>query len=86
MANIRHLQWVALALLIWAVWAFFDRKSEPARFAALHVGLELLTRILQWFGHGVSGKAEFDLILAVPIDLGVTFTVWRRTRLQDRPA
>lgn len=73
MVNIGHLQWVALALLIWAVWAFFDRKSESAKFTALHVGLGLLACILQWFGHGVSGNAEFDLILAVAIGLGVTF-------------
>ena len=73
MANIGHLQWVALALLLWAVWAFWDRKSEAAKFTALHIGLGLLTCILQWFGHGVSGNAEFDLILAVAVGLGVTF-------------
>jgi hypothetical protein len=32
-----------------------------------------LTCILQWFGHGVSGNAEFDLILAVALGLGATF-------------
>jgi hypothetical protein len=73
LGNIGHLQWSALALLIWAAWAIFDHKSQPAKFTALHIGLALATCVLQWFGHGVSGNAEFDLILALAIGLGTTF-------------
>ena len=73
LGNIGHLQWYALALLIWAAWAIFDHKSQPAKFTALHIGLALATCVLQWFGHGVSGNAEFDLILALAIGLGATF-------------
>jgi hypothetical protein len=73
LANIGHLQWSALALLIWAGWAFFDRQSQPAKFTAIHIGLALCTCILQWFGHGVSGNAEFDLMLALAIGIGVAF-------------
>jgi hypothetical protein len=73
MGNIGHLQWSALALLIWAAWAIFDRKSQPARFTALHIGLGLFACILQWFGHGVFGNAEFDLIFALAIGVGVAF-------------
>jgi len=72
--NIGHLQWSALALLIWATWALCDRQSKAARFTALHIGLGLFACILQWFGHGVSGNAEFDLILALGIGTGVAFT------------
>jgi hypothetical protein len=71
--NIGHLQWVAMAFVIWALWAFFDRKSESAKFTTLHVGLSFVTCVLQWFGHGVSGNAEFDLIFAVAIGIGATF-------------
>jgi hypothetical protein len=74
LANIGHLQWSALALLIWAAWALCDRQSKAARFTALHIGLGLFACILQWFGHGVSGNAEFDLILALGIGTGVAFT------------
>ncbi|MGY4289047.1 putative membrane protein [Bradyrhizobium sp. LM2.7] len=35
--NIGHLQWSALALVIWSVWAVFDRRSMPAKFTALHI-------------------------------------------------
>jgi hypothetical protein len=72
--NIGHLQWSGLALLIWAGWAFSARKSEAARFTALHIGSSLFACILQWFGHGVSRNAEFDLILALGIGIGVVFT------------
>jgi hypothetical protein len=72
--NIGHLQWPALALVIWAGWALDAEKSEAARFTALHIGLSLAACMLQWFGHGVGLNAEFDLILALGIGIGVVFT------------
>ena len=86
--NIGHLQWSGLALLIWAGWAFDARKSEAARFTALHIGSGLFACILQWFGHGVSRNAEFDLILALGIGIGVVFTrieaAWLAKRIGAR--
>ncbi|WP_354138517.1 hypothetical protein [Bradyrhizobium sp. LB11.1] len=73
MGNLGHLQWCALALLIWAAWAMFDRKSRPAQFTALHIGVALAACIVQWLGHGIFGNAEFDLIFALAIGLGATF-------------
>jgi hypothetical protein len=84
LVNIGHLQWSALALLLWAAWAVFDRKSEAAQFTALHIGLSLITCILQWLGHGVSGNAEFDLILALAIGLGVAFNRVEASPLAER--
>lgn len=72
--NIGHLQWPALALLIWAGWAVDNRTSNAAKVTALLVGFGLSACILQWFGHGVSGNAEFDLFLALGIGVGVAFT------------
>ena len=68
--QIGHLQWVALALLIWGIWAVNDR-SKAARFTALLVGWGLFSCLLQWFGSGVFGNAEFDLIMAAGIGIGV---------------
>lgn len=82
--NIGHLQWSALALLIWAAWAASDRKSNAAKFTALHIGCGLFACILQWFGHGVSGNAEFDLILALGIGVGVAFTRIETSWLANR--
>lgn len=72
MGNIGHLQWSAVAFVIWAAWAIADRKSLAARFTTLHIGFGLFSCILQWFGHGVYGNAEFDLIFALAIGIGVT--------------
>jgi hypothetical protein len=72
--NIGHLQWSGLAFLIWSAWAFSARQSEAARFTALQIGTALLSCILQWFGHSVGGNAEFDLILALGVGIGVVFT------------
>ena len=82
--NIGHLQWPALALVIWAGWAFDNGKSEAARFTALHIGLSLAACLLQWFGHGVGLNAEFDLILALGIGIGVVFTRIETTRVAKR--
>jgi hypothetical protein len=86
--NIGHLQWPALALLIWAGWALDNRNSEAARFTALHIGASLAACLLQWFGHGVGLNAEFDLILALGIGIGVVFTrietTWLATRIGAR--
>ena len=71
--HIGHLQWSALALLIWASWAWSARASRAARFTTLHVGIGLSACILQWFGHGVGRNAEFDLIIALGIGVGVAF-------------
>jgi hypothetical protein len=82
--NIGHLQWPALALVIWAGWAFDNAKSEAARFTALHIGSSLAACLLQWFGHGVGLNAEFDLILALGIGIGVVFTRIETTRVAKR--
>ena len=82
--KIGHLQWSALALVIWAGWAFDNGKSEAARFTALHVGLSLAACLLQWFGHGVGLNAEFDLVLALGIGIGVVFTRIETTWLAKR--
>jgi hypothetical protein len=82
--NIGHLQWPALALVIWAGWAFDAGKSEAARFTALHIGASLIACLLQWFGHGVGLNAEFDLILALGIGIGVVFTRIETTRVARR--
>ena len=82
--NLGHLQWPALALVIWAGWAFDARKSEAARFTAVHIGTSLIACLLQWFGHGVGLNAEFDLILALGIGIGVVFTRIETTRFARR--
>ena len=84
-AQIGHLQWSALALVIWGLWAWSARTSHAARFTALHVAIGLVACILQWFGHSVGRNAEFDLIIALGIGIGVAFerieTSWLAMRI-----
>jgi len=47
-------------------------RSEAARFTALHVPIAFAACILQWFGDRVFMNAEFDLIIALAIAIGVT--------------
>lgn len=90
LGNIGHLQWSALALAIWAAWAMSDRKSLAARFTSLHIGAGLFACILEWFGHGVFGNSEFDLILALGIGVGVAYsrteTSWLAKRIGVNPS
>jgi hypothetical protein len=73
LTNIGHLQWCAPALVLWLAWAVQDR-SDAAIFTALHVTVSLFACVLQWFGHGVGGNAEFDLIIALGIGIGVSLS------------
>lgn len=84
LTNVGHLQWSALALVIWAGWALYNPASRAARFTTLHIGFGLFACIMQWFGHGVSGNAEFDLILALGIGIGVTFARIEKSWLGQR--
>ncbi|MGM4917393.1 ArnT family glycosyltransferase [Tardiphaga sp. 813_E8_N1_3] len=79
LVNIGHLQWCAPALAIWAGWAITDSTNAAARFSSLHIGISFIVCILQWFGSGVSGNAEFDLILALGVGTGLTFSYMDRS-------
>jgi hypothetical protein len=76
-----HLQWMAPALALWAWWAVDQRRSQQARFTAVHVVVSLGACLLQWTGDGVYGNAEFDLILALGIGVGVAYEGLGKTRL-----
>ena len=72
LGNLGHLQWSALALVIWLVW-LSRARTAAAGFTSLHVPIALLSCILQWCGDKIFGNAEFDLMLALGIAVGVAF-------------
>ena len=82
--KIGHLQWSALALLICVTWAWGHRKMEVARFVALYVAMGMLACILQWLGDNVFLNAEFDLIIALAVGIGLAFSRNGSTQLANR--
>ncbi|MGY4237281.1 hypothetical protein ACVIIW_006228 [Bradyrhizobium sp. USDA 4449] len=69
-SQVGHLQWLALAAILWGSSAWFDRASYAARFTALHAAVALVSCLTQWLGDGVFGNAEFDLTIALAIGTG----------------
>jgi hypothetical protein len=69
--NIGHLQWSALAALIWFSWVLSNR-TPGAIFTSIHVPIALVSCLIQWLGDKVFGNAEFDLIIALGMAVGIT--------------
>jgi hypothetical protein len=79
-----RLQWIAPALILVVVWVWYDRQSQAARFTAIYLATSLLTYLLQKFGAGVGDNAQFELIAATAIGLGLTFSRITATPLGER--
>jgi hypothetical protein len=76
--NIGHLQWSAPAMVLWLIWALFARTAA-ARFTIVHVAVAFTVCLLQWFGDKVFGNAEFDLMIALGIAIGVSVETINRS-------
>jgi hypothetical protein len=70
LGGLGRLQWIAPALLIACVWAWYQRNTAAARLAALFMAAALLSYLLQKLGRGVDDNAQFELAVAAAIGLG----------------
>jgi len=73
LSTIGRLQFILPAMVLWAAWAFAERRSAPARFSASMIGIALVTCLAQKAGAGVDENAQFALIFATAIGIGLAF-------------
>ena len=64
LSTLGRLQFILPAMVLWAVWAWAERRSKPARFTALMIGIALPLCLIQKSGAGVDENAQFELIFA----------------------
>jgi hypothetical protein len=68
-----RLQWIAPALVIFAVWASFDWQNRATRFVALLVATAFVVQCVEKLGDGVADNAQFELAVAAAVGLGLAF-------------
>jgi hypothetical protein len=71
--GIGRTQWILPAIAIWAIWAWSERRTYPARFTALYIGNAFAGFLAQWTGEDILDNAQFDLVIATAIGLGMGF-------------
>src|ERR1044072_1094635 len=72
-STIGRLQFILPAMVLWAIWAWHERGSHPARFSALLIGIALPLCLLQKSGAGVDENAQFELIFATAVGVGLAY-------------
>jgi hypothetical protein len=65
--------WIVPALAIVAIWAWYDRRSQAARFVLILAALSFASLMLQRMGEGVDDNAQFELVFATAMGLGFAF-------------
>src|ERR1043165_2676254 len=71
--NLGRLQFILPALALWAIWAWSERDSRPAQFTAWLIGAGLIMYMVQKAGSGVDENAQFELIFATAIGIGLAY-------------
>jgi len=71
--HIGRAQWIIPALVIWALWAWGERKTVAARFTGLYIGIAFAAFIAQAGGEDILDNAQFDLVIATAVGIGIAF-------------
>lgn len=82
LSTLGRLQFILPAMVLWAIWAWTDRRSAAARFTALMIGIALPLCLIQKSGAGVDENAQFELIFATAIGIGLAYDGLRRDPLR----
>jgi hypothetical protein len=68
-----RLQWILPALVLWGIWIVAEPNSRAARFTMLFVAVAFAAYLVQWSGEAILDNAQFDLVIATAIGLGLAF-------------
>ncbi|HKD27251.1 MAG TPA: hypothetical protein VKC66_15285 [Xanthobacteraceae bacterium] len=79
-----RLQWVLPALVLWAIWAAAEPKGRATRFTALFVAVAFVAFVMQWSGEAILDNAQFDLVIATAVGLGLAFDRAGKTAFGQR--
>lgn len=82
LSTLGRLQFILPALVLWAIWAWAEQRTKPARFTTLMIGIALPLCLIQKSGAGVDENAQFELIFATAIGIGLAYDGLRRDPLR----
>jgi hypothetical protein len=68
-----RLQWILPALVLWGIWVAAEPASQAARFTKVFVAVAFAAFVAQWSGEAVLDNAQFDLVIATAVGLGLAF-------------
>jgi hypothetical protein len=60
-------------MVIFGIWAYAQRRSDAARFTVLFASVAFVSHFVQKIGDGVYDNAQFELILATAVGLGLAY-------------
>jgi hypothetical protein len=82
--GIHKLQWVAVPLIVWTIWAWQRRKTKAARFTGLYVLTALVAYMAAFGGDGTIDTVQFDLIIASAVAFAVAYDRFGETTQAQR--
>jgi hypothetical protein len=73
LSTLGRLQFILPAMVLWAIWAWHERRTKLARLTALLMGLAFVLCLVQKSGAGVDENAQFELIFATAVGIGFAY-------------
>ncbi|MEJ0073927.1 MAG: hypothetical protein WDO17_00520 [Alphaproteobacteria bacterium] len=73
LSTLGRLQFILPAMVLWAIWAWHARRTKAARFTAILVAIALVLCLAQKSGAGVDENAQFELIFATAVGIGIAY-------------
>ena len=66
-----RLQWIAIALAVWGLWAVDKRGLRRAEFSTIFIAAGFATYVVQSLGQGITINAQLELVAATAIGLAL---------------